>query len=400
VSLAVIAFDFDPYLISGWRRAVGDARDRGAIFFGIALARSAPGRWAPRRRSPVRRSASSGAVVGGRLGYVFLHPAYFTGHPGAILDPAVGSLELGLAVVGGAITGGIVAALLDGNVGRWFHVSALPVLLVIGAGKLSMVLGGTGQGQPWTGSFATAYLGDGPWGSLAPALPSHPSQAYEGIATLAVLVVLMGVLAVPGLRRPDGRAFLISVGLWAVARSVIVTTWRDPVTFGPFRTEQVIALLIAIACLIGFVGLIRREARRRPRWRRGNLSVRGRRRARTNAAARTMRGPTMTQVAGPDRPDPAPLRRRDPARRSASTTGSAGAPSRAPRVAAAPSTTRRPASSRSRSTSPRSKRSTPRCARRPMRSRRGGRRRSRSGPRSCSRSGTSSTSTAPTSRRC
>ena len=27
----------------------------------------------------------------------------------------------------------------------------------------------------------------------------------------------------------------------------------------PFRTEQVIALLIAIACLIGFVGLIRRE---------------------------------------------------------------------------------------------------------------------------------------------
>ena len=79
------------------------------------------------------------------------------------------------------------------------------------------------------------------------------------MATLVVLVVLMGVLAVPGLRRPDGRAFLIAVGLWAVARSVVVTTWRDPVTVGPFRTEQVIALLIAIACLIGFVGLIRRE---------------------------------------------------------------------------------------------------------------------------------------------
>ena len=36
----------------------------------------------------------------------------------------------------------------------------------------------------------------------------------------------MGVLAVPGLRRPDGRAFLIAVGLWAVARSVVVTTRR------------------------------------------------------------------------------------------------------------------------------------------------------------------------------
>ena len=99
--------------------------------------------------------------------------------------------------------------------------------------------------------------------NLAQAFDLRPLQRriqFEGgIATLVVLVVLMGVLAVPGLRRPDGRAFLIAVGLWAVARSVVVTTWRDPVTVGPFRTEQVIALLIAIACLIGFVGLIRRE---------------------------------------------------------------------------------------------------------------------------------------------
>src|SRR4029450_14136876 len=117
--------------------------------------------------------------------------AYFGAHPGAILDPGVGSLELGLAVVGGALTGGIVAALLDGDVGRWFHVSALPLLLAIGAGKLAQVLGGTGQGQPWAGSWATAYLGDGRGGSLAPALPSHPSQAYGGIAALALLVVRM-----------------------------------------------------------------------------------------------------------------------------------------------------------------------------------------------------------------
>ena len=171
MSLAVIAFDFDPYLHLGdgvvrWE-TLGIAA---AIFFGIALAAIGARTMGLRADDLlfVVLGVVPGAVVGGRLGYVFLHPAYFTEHPGAILDPGVGSLELGLAVVGGAITGGIVAALLDGNVGRWFHVSALPVLLVIGAGKLSMVLGGTGQGQPWTGSFATAYLGDGPWGSLAP----------------------------------------------------------------------------------------------------------------------------------------------------------------------------------------------------------------------------------------
>jgi phosphatidylglycerol:prolipoprotein diacylglycerol transferase len=200
-----------------------------------------------------------GAVLGGRLGYVLLHPAFFSANPGAILDPSVGSLELSLAVVGGALTGAIVASLLDGKVGRWFHISALPVLLVIGTGKLAMVLGGTGQGQPWDGGWATAYLGDGPWGSLAPALPSHPSQAYEGIATIVVLVVLMGAFAVPGLRRPDGRAFLLAVGLWALVRAFIASTWRDPVTVGPFTTEQVLCLLIVAGCAIGFALLIRRE---------------------------------------------------------------------------------------------------------------------------------------------
>jgi prolipoprotein diacylglyceryltransferase len=267
VSLAVITFDFDPLLHIGdgvvrWE-TLGIAA---AIFAAILL--GAVGARALELRADdllfVVLGVVPGAVIGGRIGYVFLHPAFFAANPGAILDPAVGSLELSLAVVGGALTGGIVAALLDGHVGRWYHTAALPVLFVLGAGKLSMVLGGTGQGQPWNGAWATAYLGPGPWGSLAPALPSHPSQAYEGIATIVVLVVLMGVLAVPGLRRPDGRAFLIAIGLWAVVRSVVATTWRDPVTLGPFRTEQAISLLIAVACLIGFIALIRRERPSRP----------------------------------------------------------------------------------------------------------------------------------------
>ncbi len=157
-----------------------------------------------------------GAVIGGRLGYVLLHPAFFAARPAAILDPGVGSLELGLAVVGGALTGGIVAALLDGTVGRWFHIAALPVLVVIGVGKLATVLGGRGQGVPSDAAWATAYLGPGPWGSLAPEVPSCPPRRSRASRHSCVLVIVMGVLAVPGLRRPDGRAFLEAVGLWAL----------------------------------------------------------------------------------------------------------------------------------------------------------------------------------------
>ena len=75
-----------------------------------------------------------------------------------------------------------------------------------------MVLGGTGQGQPWLGDWATAYLGEGPWGSLAPALPSHPSQAYEGIATLVILVALRRCWWSRRSAGPTAGRFLIAVG--------------------------------------------------------------------------------------------------------------------------------------------------------------------------------------------
>jgi phosphatidylglycerol---prolipoprotein diacylglyceryl transferase len=267
VPVAVITFDFDPYLHLGdgvvrWE-TLGIAA---AIFGAIILAGLGARRMGLRADDLlfVVLGIVPGAVIGGRLGYVFLHPEFFIEQPGAILDPAVGSLELSLAVVGGALTGSMVAALLEGDVGRWMHIAALPLLLVLGMGKLAMVLGGTGQGQPWVGEWATAYLGEGPWGSLAPALPSHPSQAYEGIATLVILVALAALLAVPAFRKPDGRALLIAMASWAAARSIVSLTWRDPVTIGPLRTEQFICLLIVAGCLVGLAALIRRDRRPPP----------------------------------------------------------------------------------------------------------------------------------------
>jgi hypothetical protein len=67
------------------------------------------------------------------------------------------------------------------------------------------------------------------------------------------------VLAVPGLRRPDGRAFLEAVGLWALIRAMVASTWRDPVVAGPFRVEQLIDLAIFVGCLAGVVMLVLRE---------------------------------------------------------------------------------------------------------------------------------------------
>ena len=266
VPTAVLAFDFDPLLHLGdgavrWE-TVGIAA---AIFVAIALAGISAASSGLRVDDLlfVVLGIVPGAVVGGRLGYLLLHPAFFTAVPGRILDPGLGSLELTLAVVGGTLTGCLVALLLDGRPGPWLRVATFPMLIVLALGKLAMVLGGSGQGTPTSGEPATAYLGAGPWGSLGPMIPSIPAQAIEGLAAIGV-VVLVGLLSLaPGLRRADGRLFLLALGLWAAMRAVVASTWRDPVVVGPLRAEQAIDLVVA-AGAAGLAFLLIAARRGRP----------------------------------------------------------------------------------------------------------------------------------------
>jgi phosphatidylglycerol:prolipoprotein diacylglycerol transferase len=267
VPAAVLAFDVDPLVHLGdgavrWETVAVAA----AIFAAIVLAGVAA------RRSGLRvddllfvvLGIVPGAVIGGRLGYVLLHPAFFGAAPGRVLDPGVGSLELTLAAVGGTLTGVLVAWLLDGRPERWLSIATVPMLVVLGAGKLATVLGGGGQGQPTSSEPATAYLGPGPWGSLGPSIPSIPAQALEGIAVVGLLVAVLGLSFVPSLRRPDARLFLLALGGWAAVRFAVASVWRDPVAIGPLRAEQAIALAVAGGSLAGAVLVIATRRGRPP----------------------------------------------------------------------------------------------------------------------------------------
>lgn len=263
--IAVVFFEFDPYLqLFGDLTVRWGALALAAVIVAALVLAGLLARAGGLRADDVVFVAVGivpGAVIGGRIGYFLLHASYFGSTPGRLLDPAVGGLEVGLAVVGGFITGSYVASLLGAPVGRWLHVAAAPVLIALGAGKLTMVLTGSGQGQPSDAGWATAYLGPGPWGSLLPALPSVPSQAFEGIVTLAILAVLTLTLLLGEFRGRDGRLFFVAVGLWAVGRALVSTTWRDPVVAGGLNAGGLIAVGIAVACAIALVILtVRRRS--------------------------------------------------------------------------------------------------------------------------------------------
>ena len=175
---AVIAFDFDPLLQLGdgvvrWE-TIGVAV---AIFAALVIAGAIARRMGLRGDDLlfVVLGVVPGAVIGGRLGYVLLHPAFFGADPSRIVDPSVGSLELTLGVVGGALTGALVARAARRparplaprrDARRCSSSSAL--------GKLAMVLGGSGQGQPTSGDAGDGLSRPGAVGLARPGDPLDP----------------------------------------------------------------------------------------------------------------------------------------------------------------------------------------------------------------------------------
>jgi phosphatidylglycerol---prolipoprotein diacylglyceryl transferase len=264
VPVAVVTLSFDPTVdLAG--RAILIETIALAIAILVALTVAAAIAHATPRDSARRRlrlddmlfivlGIVPGAVVGARLGYVLLHLDFYRSQPGAILNPAQGGLELTLGILGGVLTGAYVARLLEAPVGRWAHAAALPVLVAIAGGKLAQALDGAGQGVPTDLSWATAYAGPGPWGSLAPGVPSHPSQLYEAGVASVVFVACAALLATGAFKRRDGRLLSVALGGWIAGRFVVAFSWRDATVLGPLRAEQVI--LLAALLVLGALWVV------------------------------------------------------------------------------------------------------------------------------------------------
>jgi len=294
---AVIPLQFDPTLDLGGRLVRWETLALAAVIV-VALLVAA---WLAGRAEPSKDPAGEqqlrrddllymvigalpGAVVGGRIlhGLDFYDFYFNVDDPGALLDPARGSLSLLGAVLGGTLTAAYVGWLIGAPLRRWLDVAIVPLLLAIGLGKLANLLGGAGQGAISDAPWAVAFAGGGPWRSVGADLPAHPSQVYEGLWALAGILVVglfvvplvwrhmpqrlrqrpLGDLKDPARQRynisvedlpPPARmsaGFLFGVGLgwWALGRVAVGFTWRDEPILAGLNVEQVAALVVLVGC--------------------------------------------------------------------------------------------------------------------------------------------------------
>lgn len=252
---AVIELTFDPFL------HIGDLAIRWQtveLTFALLAAIAVGTLTTPRRRffrdgmTVILAGIVPGAAVGGRVVHVLVYWDAYMANPAQIFNPFVGSLSLTGAVLGGTITATFLARVMGPPIGRWLDAAAIPLLIAVGFGKLAQLLGGSGQGLPFDGPWAVAFLGDGPWISADPQLPSHPSQVYEGLWGLAGIPIVLAWdswwrLGEP--RRP-GSLFVSTLVWFLLGRIAVGFTWRDEPWVGPFNGEQLIAGLALIAVML------------------------------------------------------------------------------------------------------------------------------------------------------
>jgi phosphatidylglycerol:prolipoprotein diacylglycerol transferase len=244
LTMAVVRLSFDPFLRIGdlaipWRALAVAA----AVLLALSLAASLARRRGLRLDDLlfITLGAVAGGVIGGRAVHALAFLNVYQADPGALLDPARGSLSLLGAVVGGILASAFIAGRLEGTLGGWADLAAAPVLLAIGLGKLAQLLAGAGQGTPFDGAWAVAFAGPGPWVSTSPSIPAHPAQLYEGAWALAGLPVVLVLL-----RRSsaEGRLLMLAVAWWLLGRVAAGFTWRDERLLGPMGIEQVLAVLL------------------------------------------------------------------------------------------------------------------------------------------------------------
>lgn len=178
-------------------------------------------------------------LVGGRLFYVLFYTSAFTASPRSLF-----SLNPGLFDPWGAILVGLIAALVYGSRKKlpfWATLDALtPGLALVAISlHLSNLASGNAFGSPTQVAWAIEL-----WGAKR-----HPIQAYEAIAAIIILVILLHTIRAAK-SQPGGLVFLVFLALSAGARLFLEAFRGDSIVLpNGWRVAQLSAWLILAICL-------------------------------------------------------------------------------------------------------------------------------------------------------
>ena len=189
-------------------------------------------------------------VLGARLYYVVFNWHYYSQDLMRIFRFREG----GLAIHGGIILGFITGYLLcrKNRVDFWAMADVAAPSMILGQaiGRWGNYFNQEAYGRPT----------DLPWAITIEGVSVHPTFLYESVWNLAVMAWL---LYYTDKKRANGEVFFLYLILYSLGRFFIEGLRVDSLMIGPFRTAQMISLLLMIGGIVGIWWVRNKETHNR-----------------------------------------------------------------------------------------------------------------------------------------
>ena len=229
------------------------------IFFGVALpVKLLRGRIAEDDAYAIATWGVVGGIVGARLFHVADRWSYYAEHPEQILFLWTGGIAVWGAVIGGVLTGYLVARRRGVRVGETADAAAPGLGLGLAIGRIGDIINGEHHATPCEVGICVGYTHPD---TLGQGGPVHLAVGYEMVWVL--LTVGLAVILIRSRALPAGAVFWSWLLLYGMARFVIsFLRIEDPTSFLGLRQDQLIGLGAMVVALPILAILL---ARRRPR---------------------------------------------------------------------------------------------------------------------------------------
>lgn len=185
------------------------------------------------------------ALVGGRLGYVVVHTAYFSAHPLEGLQIWLGGLS-----GAGAILGGVIGVMVTSAVGRVSMLAQSDQLsrtgaLLAAASWLGCWQTGSAYGQLANGWFALPTMDE--WGSVQARLPV---QLVGAAAALAWMAFLDWQSAGKGRWQAGRKSAFWLIGMGSVMAALSLLRGDPALVWNGLRVDTWGGLMVSLAGLV------------------------------------------------------------------------------------------------------------------------------------------------------
>lgn len=189
-----------------------------------------------------------GGVVGARLWFVFFQWPYYAAHPAEIFMVWMGGLAIQGGILGGTLTGILLAKKNTLPVWQMADIVAPALILGMAIGRFSDFLTGDAYGIPSDSILAVSYPPGTFVYTIFGSTPVLPMPLFEAIGDL----VILGILRLIKYRKPfQGFLFLQMLALYSVLRFTL-EFWRGDSlrTIFNLKVAQMTALITLIISII------------------------------------------------------------------------------------------------------------------------------------------------------